>query len=224
MQNLSPVILFAMGNLFRNNWVKIRVLTTLVISLFVIAPLTTAFPTGISGNAIDYGCACHGSVAEESVSIQVSGFPDQWVIGESYELTIQGESSVVNDGENQGGFNLKVEGGILSSHDESVHIIDGEATHTEEGNDQREWSVTWTAPSRGTQKINWRVYVNTVNGDGTSDAGDSWNIMSSSIVGPDKVVTNDWTDSKTVRIVMGLVASMIIVKILPHSGGMSKSD
>jgi hypothetical protein len=82
--------------------------------------------------------------------------------------------------QNLGGFALHATAGGLSPADDTTQIISGlsdparhDLTHTEGGNDRREWNATWTAPRPASGEVRFYLSVNTVNGDGSS-LGDAW--------------------------------------------------
>ena len=60
---------------------------------------------------------------------------------------------------------------------------------SEFGNDQRSWNVTWTSPADDSLSVDWRLTVNTVNGDGwefknqQTSSGDMWNQISGTVIG-----------------------------------------
>lgn len=188
--------------------------------LLLLAPAAIAFPTGISGSSVDTGCMCHGdATVDESVEIQIIGLPEVWEIGVSYELTLQVSSTVTENGEATAGFNLRATAGELAAVDTSVQMIDGELTHTEEGNSQRSWDFIWTAPSKASPRVGFNAFVNTVDGDGEADSDDRWNAFEVQANGPAKVWTG--TDSPPVwkSVILGLFLAAIVVNILPHGGG-----
>ena len=60
--------------------------------------------------------------------------------------------------------------------------MDGEATQTAFGNDQRSWQITWTAPSENTQDITFTAHGNSVDGDG-QNTDDEWNKAEETLAG-----------------------------------------
>ena len=92
------------------------------------------------------------------------------------------ESTVPADGENQGGFYLRVTQGNLASVDNSTWVIDGYLTHTTMGNDQRNWNFSWTAPDDDTRIADFMLYGTAVDGDGSND-GDQWNYTTVTVPG-----------------------------------------
>jgi hypothetical protein len=132
-----------------------------------------AKPEGISG--VSSGCNCHSGSADASVSVELSGVPSEYVAGQEYNLTvtITGGPTANASGNAQGGFNLVASAGTLSSAGTDTQIMSGEATHTEDGNDQRSWTVTWTAPA--SSDVTFTATGNSVDGDGSASSTDLWN-------------------------------------------------
>lgn len=165
------------GNLLRTNSVITLVsITVLLLAASALAP-ASARPTGISD--VPNGCVCHsGSPAGDVTVTLLEGFPDtyeDWGDGVTLTVTITGGPNVTNESVNQGGFNLVVDGGTLSPVDNTTQIMDGEATHTQYGNDQRTWQVYWTPPSNEYDDVKFTVHGNSVNGDGIASSDDHWN-------------------------------------------------
>ena len=138
----------------------------------------SARPTGITG--VTSGCFCHSSAAADDVQVHIEGLPDDFRAGSTHELTvrIEGGPEVTQNSSNQGGFNLRADAGELSvmAEDGTVQIMeDGEATHTAAGNDQREWTVLWTAPNVEYIRVTFTLFGNSVNGDGSPGPEDHWN-------------------------------------------------
>jgi len=165
-----------------------RLVAALSVLILLIAcqPLTEGSSNGITD--LNSGCICHGEGVQSSdAEVTMEGLPDNWEIGETYDLFINltgPESTGINDG----GFNLQVSSGTLSSQLNDVQIEDDQATHTSEGNDQRSWVVQWTAPSKD-DSTTFNLLANAVNGDGSAGQGDHW-VKTVSIVS-----SNGTTDS-----------------------------
>ena len=152
----------------------------LLISLMAIAmivvPAVTSLPSGISG-VNDTVCNCHGTEADPSVTASISGLPESYNASETYNVTVSFTGGPAIDGNaNLGGFNLWASGGTLATQDSSTQLWGpSEASHTSEGNDQRAWSLVWTAPESGSD-VDFILHTNSVNGnegDGGS-SGDMW--------------------------------------------------
>ena len=155
-------------------------LTLLLLAALVASPGTepaSAKQDGIAGTTL--GCICHSVAAADDVQVHIEGLPEKFRAHSTHELTvrIEGGPEVTQNSSNQGGFNLRADAGELSvmAEDGTVQIMDGEATHTAAGNDQREWTVLWTAPSTEGIRVTFTLFGNSVNGDGSPGPEDHWN-------------------------------------------------
>ncbi|MDP6866140.1 MAG: hypothetical protein QGG62_04295 [Candidatus Poseidoniaceae archaeon] len=151
-------------------------------------PNGESYPYGIEN--VPNGCTCHNAVPSETVNIVLEGVPDEFEANKTYTLNISvtGGAESVENHTNLAGFNLWMSRGILSNISEDVQVFsNNEVGHTEAGNDQRSWSVTWTAPMDEDLEVEYRLHVNTVNGDGIPSDQDHWNRVTGSI--NDEVVT-----------------------------------
>ena len=147
----------------------------ILLAASALAP-ASAVPTGISG--VPNGCICHSGSPGADVTVTLEGVPEtyeEWGEGATLTVTITGGPNVTNESINQGGFNLVVDGGTLSPVDNTTQIMDGEATHTQYGNDQRTWQVNWTPPSNEIEDVKFTAHGNSVNGDGSPSSDDHWN-------------------------------------------------
>ena len=197
--------------------------------ILLLAPAILALPGGISGSVVDSGCMCHGGASDE-VLISVDGLPEIFVVEEVYTVTVSFEGGPDEAGENYGGFNLKSTHGTLYEIDNSVQIIDNEATHTEEGNNQRSWTIEWKAPSNDGVSANFVLLVNSVDGDGTS-SGDQWNELEFTTMGENVGASGGglaWTGADNVPVwktfLIGLAISMVIIYVLPKEGEQEASS
>ena len=153
----------------------VTVLTILLFAGIIIAP-ANAYPYGVSG--VSLGCVCHSGSMTQSVIITLEEVPENYSAGDEVILTlnVSGGPNITNSSENIGGFNLRVSGGTLSAvNNTAVQILNGEATHTEQGNDQLSWQIKWVAPQDDSKKISFVATGNAVNGDGDADHEDKWN-------------------------------------------------
>jgi hypothetical protein len=199
-------------------WKRVAIAFLIVSSLSI--PLANAIPGGINGPMVENGCICHGGgVVSGDVQIEIGGLPVEWELGEKYEILISVVSQVPESGSAFGGFNLVADGGTLVETDETVQIRNGEATHTEIGNMQREWVVSWIAPDSPSRDVEFRVYANTVNGDGEAGTEDQWSTKSVSIEGPEGKPIYLTEPGKARSLLVGLAIAAIIVNILPDTGG-----
>ncbi|HJL64685.1 MAG TPA: choice-of-anchor V domain-containing protein [Candidatus Thalassarchaeaceae archaeon] len=206
-----------------------RKIVVLLSCILLLTPTILALPGGISGAVVDSGCMCHGGASEE-VLISVDGLPETFVVEEVYTVTVSFEGGPDEAGENYGGFNLKSTHGTLYEIDNSVQIIDNEATHTEEGNNQRSWTIEWKAPSNDGVSANFVLLVNSVDGDGTS-SGDQWNELEFTTMGENVGASGGglaWTGADNVPVwktfLIGLAISMVIIYVLPKEGEQENSS
>ena len=116
----------------------------------VIVPVVTSVPSGIDHSLVKNGCNCHdGGGASDSVTASIEGVPESYNGSESYTLTVSFTGGPGTEGnENVGGFNLWTSGGTFASLDSSTQLKNpNDITHTLEGNNQRSWTLEWTAPA-----------------------------------------------------------------------------
>lgn len=157
--------------------------------LSLAAPDAASRSSGIQG--VQNGCTCHQATASPEVEITLEGLPSTYVANETYLLTITatGGAAPIEDAQNLGGFNLWISRGTLTNLSEEVQIASAnEAMHTLAGNDQRNWTLTWTAPADDTVTAEYRLHVNTVNGDGAPSDEDQWNRKLGATVGANATV------------------------------------
>jgi hypothetical protein len=194
-------------NLLRTNHVITLVsITVLLLAASALAP-ASARPTGIS--EVPNGCVCHSGSPAEDVQVTLDGVPQSYAAGDEFTLTvtIAGGPDVTIESVNQGGFNLVASGGTLAPTDNTTQIMDGEATHTAEGNDQRSWQVNWTAPSDDSQDITFTAHGNSVNGDGSASSEDHWNKVAVTLDGVTPPSVSD--DSQDITPGFGLALTLL---------------
>ena len=124
------------------------------------------------------GCSCHNLEQSETGMWALEGFPARYGPGTVYNLTLTIADSGVTDAADPaaaGGFLLRVTNGSFSGGAGFWTSDDGSLlSHTADTNDQRNWTVTWTAPDEGTGDAVLTVYFNVVNGENGNDASDGW--------------------------------------------------
>ena len=156
---------------------------------------STGIDSSLSSSVAADGCTCHNADASSGVVLNLT-VPVNFTAGETYTFNVTMESGVATDGENQGGFFLSTSQGSLASADDSTQLIDGYLTHTAAGNDQRSWTVEWTAPADDTRIADFTLYGNSVNGNGAPDSSDQWNRATFAVPGANAVVgpgeISDW--------------------------------
>lgn len=155
--------------MFRISTWKTGTICLLMLMVFCL-PQSSAYPTGITGSAVDYGCSCHGE-GTAADDVQVTWYVEgDWSVGSSLNITLSATSDVPGS---MGGLNVQVNHGTLVAIDDSTQVIDGELTHTEAGTSERSWTFAWE-PSTSSADLKLEAYVNTVDGDGNADADDHW--------------------------------------------------
>jgi len=169
-------------------------------------------PTGISG-VKDSGCNCHGATTSSSVVASIDGLPESYNYSQSYEITVSFEGGPsAEDNINQGGFHLWVSDGELAANDGTVQVFDpNQAGHTEAGNDQSSWTITWVAPASDAN-VEFVLHVNSVNGNadgaGGGSSGDLWNKVTMSLAGP--IVVLESSDPFVVLTVLIVVSATLL--------------
>ena len=158
---------------------------TLLFGLMILPlPSGHSYPYGIDD--VENGCTCHSAVASEAVIITLEGLPERYVANETYLLNISatGGAEPIENHTNSGGFNLWMSRGLLTNLSENVQVFSPqEIGHTEAGNDQRAWTVSWTAPDDDSLTVIYRLHINTVNGDNVPSDADQWNRETGEVVG-----------------------------------------
>lgn len=180
--------------------------------LLIVAPFSNGYSSGISD--VKTGCTCHGDgQISDTATVSVEGIPVNWSHGQSYNLfvNLSGPSST---GVNQGGFNLRVSAGTLTSLDDKTQILNDEATHTTKGNDERSWIVQWNAPDSG-NIVAISVVGNAVNGNGVAGDGDHWDKktvhISSSETTEDSIGLDGFSSEQLLTILMSIGFAVILI-------------
>ena len=188
------------------------VLILFFLAASITAPSAQSLPTGISG-VKDSGCNCHGATTSSSVVASIDGLPESYNYSQSYEITVSFEGGPsAEDNINQGGFHLWVSDGELAANDGTVQVFDpNQAGHTEAGNDQSSWTITWVAPASDAN-VEFVLHVNSVNGNadgaGGGSSGDLWNKVTMSLAGP--IVVLESSDPFVVLTVLIVVSATLL--------------
>jgi hypothetical protein len=146
---------------------------TRIASIFMVAMLFTLIPsidansTGKIGQSSS-GCTCHQTDA--MIMPSFTGLPSQYTPGATYSLTWTGSGMSSNG---QGGFNLDASAGTWSNLGNRVKAVNGELTHSNDG--QRSWTADWTAPAVGTGDVTFKIAVLYANAN-SQNSGDNWGI------------------------------------------------
>jgi len=206
------------GEILNTKLSKGLIATLLIISAMLVIPSTTSQPAGIEGIGSG-GCNCHGPSPDSRVSVVLDGVPESYNYSETYNLTVSfsgGPTSPENM--NQGGFHLYTSHGELGVVDGTAQVWNSnELSHTEAGNDQTSWDVTWKAPQTDSN-VEFVLHVNSVNGnaDGVAGgtSGDYWNRLSIQISGPIEVL--EQADPFVVLTVLILVSAILLALTLTY--------
>ncbi len=191
---------------------RFAVLILFFLAASITAPSAQSLPTGISG-VKDSGCNCHGATPSSSVVASIDGLPESYNYSQSYEITVSFEGGPsAEDNINQGGFHLWVSDGELAANDGTVQVFDpNQAGHTEAGNDQASWTMTWVAPASDAN-VEFVLHVNSVNGNadgaGGGSSGDLWNKVTMSLAGP--IVVLESADPFVVLTVLIVVSATLL--------------
>ncbi len=183
---------------------------------------STGIDSSLSSSVAANGCTCHNADASSGVALNLTA-PANFTAGETYTLIVTMESGVATDGENQGGFFLSTSQGSLASADASTQLFDGYLTHTAAGNDQRSWTVEWTAPADDTRIADFTLYGNSVNGNGAPDSSDQWNRATFAVPGANAVVgPEEISESRKVLylsiVVIGTLAAVVVGNRMVSTG------
>lgn len=154
-------------------------------AVLILVPINevNGFPSGV-GDIGEQGCLCHGA-ENDLTSVQISGLPEKYESNTTYflQLVVNNPQIDVNASSAQGGFRLVVSSGTITFNDTNATQIIGDGwTHTELGNQQRIWNLTWQSPSDNTSLSALTLFGNAVNGNGEF-TGDGWNKIKIYVLG-----------------------------------------
>ena len=171
------------------NTVHIRIILSTMLFTFGLAKEKGAPPmmTGATGELTCAKSRCHTSYELNSGpgKIEVLGFPEKYVPGEIYTLTIRGQQPKIK----RWGFEItlvdssnKPGGSIVPVETKTTQLIDPRKyagrsdlqyiTHTKAGIDSPKkgespnWEIQWTAPEIADSPVNLFLAVNATNADG----------------------------------------------------------
>lgn len=135
---------------------------TIGLSMASLAEANFNAVTGFSGRQGFTCTSCHnipdrGPLGDEEIylepaTVQLTGLPSAWNVGESYRLEIQvtGGPPALPSPAPQGGFEIEANAGVFGAPDDMVDLVDvytpGAVTYTAAGALVRQWAVEWTAP------------------------------------------------------------------------------
>lgn len=130
----------------------------------VIAVLTIVLVPALKGNAHSYNTLSDGACSNchpdpTSTFLSISNLPTStYTPGLAYTITI---SIADTNGVGRNAFDFTVSAGTLSSTDSNVAVLGNstEAHTSATGDTVSSWTLTWTAPSSGSVKLEtWAVY------------------------------------------------------------------
>lgn len=173
---------------------KILVLLVLLAAGTLALAGTHAFSSGPKKGGIDpnsAGCNCHSPTANPATAITVTGLPTEYTAGKSYDITVSSTTTVEAQASpiNYGGFHLQANGGSFAARGNTQaawvqattgtnptieHTQAGEKGNAPSGGTHT-WELTWTAPAKASGDVNFKLWVNRVNGNGSPDPADIWN-------------------------------------------------
>lgn len=156
---------------------KLHITGSLLIAGLAITTLQSN-SSGIMGRSTQ-GCAgggCHSASANSSTAISISGLPGGgWIPNTAYTLTL----TVANSTAAKAGFDLTVNVGTIAAITGNTMAMGTELHHTAPQNmasGMATWSFRWTSPASTSTNLTMKIAGNAVNGNGSADNGDSWNL------------------------------------------------
>ncbi|MFX0116410.1 MAG: choice-of-anchor V domain-containing protein, partial [Candidatus Hodarchaeota archaeon] len=149
----------------------------LFVTFIAILPILLIFGSldtkGYSSGYENGQCSpCHGT-EDESITIKLNGFPQNYTPGESYQVSV----SVSGGGlaSNKGGIWIHVSHGSLATDDSNLQFIDQgdpkELMHSNDASDS--WNFNWTAPNEPVW-VTFQIAA-LLGDDNGSASGDFWN-------------------------------------------------
>ncbi|MEA2626115.1 MAG: hypothetical protein QOD06_2160, partial [Candidatus Binatota bacterium] len=162
----------------RSAWLRVAMVATLL-------PYASAHARsmGIMGQYAA-GCgapSCHSTSESTTAQITLSA-PAMIPPRGSANVTVSiSDPSVPLTGINQGGFDLKTDGGTFTASAGTQNFSDIEVGHNMAGNNQRSWTIPWAAGAPSLCEFTLQAAANAVNGDGAPGTEDHWRRASASI-------------------------------------------
>ena len=147
------------------------ILLSTIVAMVMLSPIIEASSNGKHGSS--GGCGCHGSSASVTIS---ENFPSTYIAGQSYSIQVSVSGGVSGS---QGGFNVEVDKGSLSTAGNSGVKVSGKSiTHANKAS--RTWSFDWISPSSGSGTVSVNIAGMTANG-ANGNNGDAWTIATLTI-------------------------------------------
>ena len=140
------------------------ILLSTIVAMVMLSPIIEANSSGKHNSSA--GCGCHGSSASVTIS---ENFPSTYIAGQSYSIQVSVSGGVSGS---QGGFNVEVDKGSLSTAGNSGVKVSGKSiTHANKAS--RTWSFDWISPSSGSGTVSVNIAGMTANG-ANGNNGDAW--------------------------------------------------
>ena len=147
------------------------ILLSTIVAMVMLSPIIEASSNGKHGSS--GGCGCHGSSASVTIS---ENFPSTYIAGQSYSIQVSVSGGVSGS---QGGFNVEVDKGSLSTAGNSGVKVSGKSiTHANKAS--RTWSFDWISPSSGSGTVSVNIAGMTANG-ANGNNGDAWTTVTLTI-------------------------------------------
>ena len=140
------------------------ILLSTIVAMVMLSPIIEANSSGKHNSSAS--CGCHGSSASVTIS---ENFPSTYIAGQSYSIQVSVSGGVSGS---QGGFNVEVDKGSLSTAGNSGVKVSGKSiTHANKAS--RTWSFDWISPSSGSGSVTVNIAGMTANG-ANGNSGDAW--------------------------------------------------
>lgn len=147
------------------------ILLSTIVAMVMLSPIIEASSNGKHGSS--GGCGCHGSSASVTIS---ENFPSTYIAGQTYSIQVSVSGGVSGS---QGGFNVEVDKGSLSTAGNSGVKVSGKSiTHANKAS--RTWSFDWISPSSGSGTVSVNIAGMTANG-ANGNNGDAWTTVTLTI-------------------------------------------
>jgi len=147
------------------------ILLSTIVAMVMLSPIIEANSSGKHNSSA--GCGCHGSSASVTIS---ENFPSTYIAGQSYSIQVSVSGGVSGS---QGGFNVEVDKGSLSTAGNSGVKVSGKSiTHANKAS--RTWSFDWISPSSGSGTVSVNIAGMTANG-ANGNNGDAWTTVTLTI-------------------------------------------
>ncbi len=182
-----------------------RLLAIAVLAIAVAASVQASFAAapGFSGRTADCTSCHQPPLHDDTAQVSIEGIPDAWVPEQTYGWTVRVEGGPATiPGGPQAGFEVEVLDGTMHPDGPGTRTFHSkQATYTEDGVFQREWTVRWTAPDLSSYPTPVSVWVAGIAANGNhntelnrSDAGEHGDSTHTAhyVVPPDNATLDAW--------------------------------